>query len=103
MELEILWIMLTILIGAFLSAVGIIHFYRKKVITKNVQVLKSMVVGGICMVAGSLLMLFAVRTLMFMSGFLMVVVGILLIIGAVWSVLYVWKQTIDTIRRIAEK
>lgn len=103
MQLEVLWIMMTVLIGAFISSAALVYFYRRKVITRNPVALRMLAVGGgVCLLAGALLIIFAFRTLMFMVGFILVLVGILLIIGAVWSVLYAMKEMINVIKRVAE-
>jgi len=104
MELEVLWIMVTVLAGAILAASGIVYFYQKKVVTRNPNILKSMAIGGgLLILSGSVMIIFAFRTLMFLTGFVMIVAGILLIIGAVWSVIYTMKQMIETIKKVASK
>ncbi len=104
MELELIYIMFTILLGAFVSAGFVAYYYVHGAVTCSPRVLGLMaLVGGASMVFGSLLIIFTWRTVVFMIGFIMVLIGILLIIGAVWSALYSMKMMVDVIKRSVEE
>lgn len=103
MELELIYVMYTVLLGTFVSAAFVAYYYIRGAVTCSPRVLGFMsVVGGGIILGGSLLIIFAWRTVVFMLGFVLVIIGVLLIIGAVWSALYSMKMMIDVMQRSIE-